>query len=47
MLNENQNIELIISDEIKEIKEIKENEFQTCEKKRRASVEFNGMHHEE
>lgn len=61
MLNKNQNIEFIISDEpeiiiyneepkiiyqtqnIEEIKEIKENDFQTCDKKRRASVEFNGM----
>ena len=44
--------EFIISDEpeiiyqtqnIEEIKEIKENDFQTCDKKQRASVEFNGM----
>ena len=28
---------------IEEIKEIKENDFQTCDKKQRASVEYNGM----
>lgn len=50
MLNKNQNIEFIISDEPEIIIDNKENEnkeepddLQTCGKKQRASVEYNGM----
>ena len=50
MLNKNQNIEFIISDEPEIIIDNKENEnkeepddLQTCDKKQRASVEYNGM----